>query len=272
MEILDISEAGARVGQPSEPFLSIVIPAYNEEARLPQTLERIAAYAATKPFPLQVLVVDDGSRDGTAAVAEHAAQRWPVIRVLPNPGHRGKGYSVRNGMLHASGQVALFTDADLSAPIEEADRLLQALDSGYDVAIGSRWLRPELIAVHQNYLREKGGRVFNLLVRLLTRLPFRDTQCGFKAFRREAAREIFARQQIDDFGFDVEVLYLARKFRYRVAEVPVPWSSVEGSKARLLDYARTFGELLQVRWMDLRGRYDVPSQTAASPPRAGRVA
>lgn len=253
------------VAESPEPFLSIVIPAYNEEPRLPQTLELIRAYAARKSFAVEVLVVDDGSQDATAAEAERAARSWPAVRLLRNPGNRGKGYSVRHGMLRAVGRLALFTDADLSAPIEEADRLLEALEAGHDAAIGSRALRPELIAVHQAWMRETAGKTFNLLARALVGLPFRDTQCGFKLFRREAARAVFSRQRIDGFGFDVEVLYLARKLGYRVAEVPVRWSHVEGTKVRMLaDSARMFAGLLRIRWMDLNGKYNAPREDVAT--------
>ena len=248
-----------------EPFLSIIIPACNEESRLPQTLESIRAYAAARRFTVEVLVVDDGSRDGTAAAAEQAALKWPAVRLLRNPGNRGKGFSVRHGMLDAAGRVALFTDADLSAPIEEADLLLQALESGHDVAIGSRGLRPELIAVHQSWVRETAGKTFNLLVRAIIGLPFRDTQCGFKAFRREGARAVFSRQQIDGFGFDVEALYLAQKLGYRIAEVPVRWSHVEGTKVSMFgDSARMFADLLRIRWLDLQGKYAAPREKVAS--------
>lgn len=256
-----------------EPFLSIVIPAYNEETRLPRALESIASYAASKSFALEVLVVDDGSRDGTAAAATRAAASGQAVRLLRNPGNRGKGYSVRHGMLEAAGRVALFTDADLAAPIEEADRLLAALEAGHDVAIASRALRPELIAVHQSRMRETAGRIFNLLVRAFTGLPFRDTQCGFKLFRREAARAVFGRQQIDGFGFDVEVLYLARKFGYQVAEVPVRWSHDQDTKVPMFSAsARMFTDLWRIRWMDFQGRYDPPREDAVSgdPHRPGR--
>ncbi len=248
---------------PAEPFLSIVIPAYNEEARLPGSVENIRAYAAARQFSVEVVVVDDGSEDGTAAAALRAAAEWPAVRLLRNPGNRGKGYSVRHGMLEAAGRVALFTDADLSAPIEDADRLLEALEAGYDVAFGSRALRPELIGVHQSWFRETAGKTFNLLARAITRLPFHDTQCGFKVFRAEAARAIFSRQHIDGWGFDVEVLYLAKKLGYRAAEIPVRWSHVRGTKISMWrDSVRMFADLLRIRWMDLRGRYRLPPQGA----------
>ena len=262
-----------RLAQLPEPFLSIVIPAYNEETRLPRALGSIAVYAASKGFHLEVLVVDDGSRDGTAAAVTRMAEIWPAARLLRNPGNRGKGYSVRHGMLEAAGQLVLFTDADLAAPIEEADRLLEALEAGHEVAIGSRALRPELIAVHQSRMRETAGRIFNLLVRIFTRLPFRDTQCGFKLFRREAARAVFGHQQIDGFGFDVEALYLARKFGYRVAEVPVRWSHDPDTKVRMFQASvRMFADLWRIHWMDFQGRYNRPREDAVPGPaqRSGR--
>ena len=250
-----------------EPFLSIIIPAYNEETRLPRALESIGAYAASKSFSVEVLVVDDGSRDGTAAAAARAAETWPAVRLLRNSGNRGKGYSVRHGMLHAAGRLALFTDADLSAPIEEADRLLEALESGHDVAIGSRALRRELIAVHQSWMRETAGKLFNLLVRAFVRLPIHDTQCGFKLFRREAARAVFRCQQIDGFGFDVEVLYLARKLGYRIAEVPVRWSHDADTKVRMLsDSLRMLTDLWRIRWMELTGKYTLSREDAVPAP------
>jgi glycosyltransferase involved in cell wall biosynthesis len=240
----------------SETGLSIVVPAYDEAERLPQTIERIAAYVESKPFTAEVLIVDDGSRDRTAQVVREAGRRWPDVILLQNPGNQGKGYSVRNGMLHASGRIALFTDADLSAPIEEADLLLEAIEAGNDIAIGSRGLRPELIDIHQSLFRETAGKIFNLVVRSVTGLPFKDTQCGFKAFRREAARAIFSRQQTVGFGFDVEVLYLAKKLGFRTAEIPVRWSHNEGTKISMFgDSIRMFTDVLRVRWMDLQGKY-----------------
>jgi glycosyltransferase involved in cell wall biosynthesis len=240
----------------SETGLSIVVPAYDEAERLPQTIERIAAYVESKPFTAEVLIVDDGSRDHTAEVVREASRRWPDVTLIQNPGNQGKGYSVRNGMRHASGRIALFTDADLSTPIEEADLLLEAIEAGNDIAIGSRGLRPELIGIHQSLFRETAGKIFNLVVRSVTGLPFKDTQCGFKAFRREAARAIFSRQQTVGFGFDVEVLYLAKKLGFRTTEIPVRWSHNEGTKISMFgDSIRMFTDVLRVRWMDLQGKY-----------------
>ena len=187
--------------------VSIIIPAYNEEKRLPATLERIREYLGAAPWEFaEIVVVDDGSRDATREVAEKAG-----ARVLANPGNRGKGYSVRHGMLEAKADWALLTDADLSAPIEDLEKLWSAAaKTGAAVAFGSRALDRRLIGVRQSAFRDFSGRFFNLVMRLVTGLPFRDTQCGFKLFEARAAREIFSRQRLDGFGFDVEVLYIAR--------------------------------------------------------------
>src|SRR5579864_8319014 len=171
----------------SQVELSIIIPAYNEETRLPKSLERIRAYLDTKGISSEVIVVDDGSRDSGVQYVESQMASWPALRVVKNHGNRGKGYSVRHGMLEARGKIVLFTDADLSAPIEEADKLLSALAT-HDVAIGSRALDSKLIEVHQPWLREKLGKVFNAVVRLVLGLKFSDTQCGFKAFRADRSR------------------------------------------------------------------------------------
>jgi glycosyltransferase involved in cell wall biosynthesis len=184
--------------------------------------------------------------------AEH-----PRVRLLRNPGNRGKGYSVRHGVLEAKGEWVLFTDADLSAPIEELEKLIAATrQQKADIAIGSRALDRSLIEEHQSFFRETAGRIFNLLLRLLTGLPFHDTQCGFKLYRREAAQEVFRRQRLERFGFDAEVLYIARKLGYRCVEVPVRWSHSAGTKVRMLrDSLDMFLDLLRVRWNDVRGRY-----------------
>ncbi len=249
----------------SPPELSIVIPAYNEASRLPQTFERIVAYLqararAGRPLEAEILVVDDGSTDATAAVVRQWQSRLPELRLLQNPGNRGKGYSVRHGMLEARGRLALFTDADLSAPIEEADRLLEVLECEQaDIAIGSRGLDRRMILVHQSRLRELAGRLFNLLVRMLTGVPFRDTQCGFKAFRMDRARVLFERQRVEGFGFDPELLFLAQRFGLRTIEVPVRWAHAPGSKVHLLrDSLRMLAELVRVRVNWWRGQYRQP--------------
>jgi glycosyltransferase involved in cell wall biosynthesis len=241
----------------SEPevALSIVIPAYNEEGRLPPTLEKIAAWVRAKNLTAEVLVVDDGSTDGTARVTEEAAARLPWLRLLSNGRNYGKGYSVRHGMLEARGRVGLFTDADLSAPIEEADKLLAALE-GAEVAFGSRALNRKLISVHQSRWREVAGIVFNKIVQAVLWIPFVDTQCGFKAFRMERARILFEQQRIERFGFDPELLYLARHHGLRAVEIPVRWAHDPHTKVNVYrDSLLMLLELFTIRWNSLCGRY-----------------
>ncbi len=232
--------------------ISIIIPAYNEEKRLPSTLKMVKAYLDRTPWDFcEVVVVDDGSRDGTVRVAESAG-----VRVLRNPGNRGKGYTVRHGMMEARGEWALFTDADLSSPIEELAKLWDAVErSSAQGAIGSRALDRKLVGVHQPPFREIMGRVFNLMMRLVTWLPFHDTQCGFKLFQTGAAREIFRRQLLDGFGFDVEVLFIAKRLGYRTLEVPVRWNDVAGTKVSLMRGVVAFLDPLKVRWNGLTGKY-----------------
>jgi len=239
------------------PSISIIIPAYNEEKRLPSTLARVIEYSDTKRFPFaEILIVDDGSQDGTVGLAAEFARRHPSVRVLQNPGNRGKGYSVRHGMLEAKGEWVLFTDADLSAPIEELEKLFTAVEKySAQVAIGSRALDRSLVGVHQPILREYAGRFFNLVMRVVTGLSFHDTQCGFKLFQREAAREIFSRQRLERFGFDAEVLYISKRLGYRAVEVPVRWDDVAGSKVGTLQGLNGFLDLLRIRRNSLTGRY-----------------
>jgi glycosyltransferase involved in cell wall biosynthesis len=237
--------------------LSIIIPAYNEEQRLPATLQTIGAFLDQRAFEFaEVLAVNDGSRDGTARVIREAAERDPRVRLLENPGNRGKGYAVRHGMREARGEWVLFTDADLSAPIEELDRLWQAVSAARaDGAIGSRALDRTLIGVHQSAFRETSGKFFNLVMRLITGLPYRDTQCGFKLFSHAAAQAIAARQRIEGFGFDVEILYIARKLGFRILETPVRWNNVEGTKVSFWNGIQAFLDPLEVRRNDWRGLY-----------------
>jgi glycosyltransferase involved in cell wall biosynthesis len=237
--------------------ISIIIPAYNEEKRLPAALRQVIEYLRRGNWVFaEILVVDDGSTDGTAQVAEQMRTAFPNLRVLRNPGNRGKGYAVRHGMREGSGEWALFTDADLSAPIEELETLWQAIErEGAQVAVGSRALDRRLIGVHQSWFRENAGRVFNLVMRLITGLPFHDTQCGFKLFETAAAREIFRRQLLDGFGFDVEVLFIGRCLGYCEIEVPVKWSDVAGTKVSTWRGVAAFLDPLLVRWNQIRGRY-----------------
>jgi glycosyltransferase involved in cell wall biosynthesis len=237
------------------PGLSIIIPAYNEERRLPPTLERIAAWVRTSAADAEILVVDDGSTDGTARVVAEYQSRLPNLRLIPNGRNRGKGYSVRHGMIEARGRVALFTDADLSAPIEEADKLLQALETS-DVAFGSRATNRELISLHQSPFREVAGIVYNKIVQAVLWIPFVDTQCGFKAFRMDRARVIFEQQRIEGFGFDPELLFLAKHHGLRAVEIPVRWAHDPATKVRVFrDSLRMLLELFTIRWNWFRGRY-----------------
>ncbi|HOK45235.1 MAG TPA: glycosyltransferase family 2 protein, partial [Bryobacteraceae bacterium] len=239
--------------------ISIVLPAYNEEARLPVTLAAILSYLEARNWKeFEILVVNDGSVDGTAAVAERFRSRHPQVTLLENPGNRGKGYSVRHGMLKARGDWVLFSDSDLSAPIEELDKLMEAAAANNaSVVIGSRALDRSLIKVHQSWFRETAGRIFNLLMRLIIGLPFADTQCGFKLFERRAAQEVFRRQRIERWGFDAEVLFIARKLGFKTIEIPVRWSHSEGTKISMFrDSLNMFVDLLRVRWNHLRGLYD----------------
>jgi glycosyltransferase involved in cell wall biosynthesis len=246
--------------------LSIVIPSYNEELRLPATLERIAEYLATIALHTEVVVVDDGSRDRTAAVAESFRSKLPGLRVLSNGSNRGKGYSVRHGMLEACGDIVLFTDADLSAPIEESDKLVAALKQGYDVAIGSRAMDRSLISTHESLFREFAGIIFNKIVRVVLRLPFVDTQCGFKAFRRDRCRIIFEQQRIEGFGFDPELLYLARHHGLKSIEIPVRWGHSPATKVNMLsDSMKMFVDIFAIRWNALRGRYPHPRDQRQRP-------
>jgi glycosyltransferase involved in cell wall biosynthesis len=240
---------------PSSPELSIVIPAFNEELRLAATLERIAAYSRSRDREVEVLVVDDGSKDRTAAVAESFRNKIPALRVVPNGVNRGKGYSVRHGVQEARGRIVLFTDADLSAPIEEADKLVDALQH-FDVAIGSRAVNRSLITVHESPFREFAGIIFNKIVRIILWLPFVDTQCGFKAFQRERCGIIFEQQTIERFGFDPELLYLARHHGLRATEIPVRWGHSPATKVSMLrDSIQMFLDVFKIRWNSILGRY-----------------
>jgi len=234
---------------PLNRSLSIIVPAYNEESRLPETLRKITHYLGRTDWQFhEVLVVDDGSTDATA----RAAEGFEGVRVLHNPGNRGKGYSVRHGMREARGEWRLFSDADLSTPIEELDKLW---NTGAPVAIGSRALDRSLIGTHQPGIRESAGKVFNAVMRLATGLNIADTQCGFKLFRADVAKAVFPRQLLERFGFDAEVLFIADRLGYRIAEVPVIWNHVDGSKVGMFTGLRAFAELAEIRMNNMRGRY-----------------
>jgi len=249
---------------------SLIIPAYNESERLAVSLPKVLDYLDRQGMPAEIVVVNDGSSDDTAEVVRRFARLHPEVRLVENPGNRGKGYSVRHGMLAATGDVLLFTDADLSSPITEAGKLFEAIDAGADVAIGSRWLRADLQTERQPWHRQLYGRLFNLALRMTLGLNYRDTQCGFKAFTRAAAQTVFPRQRVERWGFDPELLFLANKFKLRTVEVPVEWAHDHRSKiSPLRDGIKMGVEMLSVRWNDMRGLYKTPAivleQAAAEP-------
>ena len=243
---------------------SIVIPAYNEAARIVATLEAVVDCVRRRGWDAEVIVVDDGSHDHTADIVRSFASSAPEIRLLQNAGNRGKGYSVRRGMLQAIGEVALFTDADLSAPLEEAEGLFEAIAGGADIAIGSRWLERARQTIRQPLYRRFFGRCFNAVTRAIMGLPYADTQCGFKAFTRAAAQSIFPLQTIERWGFDPEILFIARKKGYRVAEIPVSWAHDDRTRMSYLrDGMRMLEDIAIVRWNALVGRYSKPAEGLA---------
>ena len=246
--------------------ITIVIPAYNEEARLGPSLNKVLYFVRQQEWDAEVIVVDDGSRDRTADIVREYGQGNGIVRLVQNPGNRGKGYSVRNGVLNARGRIILFTDADLSSPIEEAPKLLTALETGADIAIGSRWMRSELQTKRQSLARQVLGRVFNLLLRMVLRLDFKDTQCGFKAFRQHAAKTVFPLQKIEHWGFDPEILFLARRAGFKTVEVPVRWGHDNGTRiSPLADGSRMVADMLRIRWYSISGKYgDGPGVGAPS--------
>jgi len=248
---------------------SIVIPAYNEAKRLPSTLDSILAFLQKTHWNAEVIVVNDGSTDDTARVVRNYRERFAGVRLVDNKLNQGKGRSIRDGVMQATGDIILFTDADNSTPIEDADKLVEAISEGADVAIGSRWLQRNLQTLPQPWYRRLNGRIYNLLLRIFLGLDFKDTQNGFKAYSRQAAKTIFPLQRIPGWGFDAEVLFLARKFAFVTREVPVEYIyCAEGSKiSPYRDGLRMFAELIKLRWYSLTGAYStnaLPSRNAAS--------
>ena len=234
---------------------SIIIPAYNEEHRLPASLNRVAAFVQKQSYAIEVVVADDGSQDGTAAIVEQFADQYPFIHVLRVP-HGGKGSAIRAGISRGQGQYLVICDADLAVPIEELPKFLPPTLDGYDVAIASREVKGAK-RFNEPYYRHLMGRVYNLLVRLMAVPHIQDTQCGFKAFRREVAQELFALQTIDGWGIDVEILFIAQRFGCKIVEVPVNWYYGKGSKIQpVQDTIRMVGDLLQVRRNAWQGRYE----------------
>jgi dolichyl-phosphate beta-glucosyltransferase len=236
--------------------LSIIIPAFNEEQRLPVYLDKILAYLEQKTFPCEIIVVDDGSTDSTASMVERFAVKKPQVRLIRLPRNQGKGHAVKTGMLNAGGELKLFTDADGATPITEFERLSQAIEQGADVAVASRALNDDSITVQTKLHRKLIGTIFNFIVRTLTVKGINDTQCGFKLFTREAADAVFPLQSIHDFGFDVEILYICQKTGFRILEVPVNWTDIPGTKVRLIrDSMRMFKDVVKIRLNDWRGNY-----------------
>ena len=238
------------------PRYSIVIPAYNEALRIPATLREVIACVREHAWQAEIIVVNDGSTDATASVVRAIAETAPELRLIENPGNRGKGYSVRSGMLQALGEVVMFTDADLSSPMEEAERLFAAIADGADIAIGSRWLEKGRQTHRQPLYRQFFGRCFNAVTRFVMGLHFADTQCGFKAFTRAAAQTVFQLQTIERWGFDPEILFIALKRGLRVVEVPVSWGHDERTRMSYLkDGMKMLEEIAIIRWNALRGQY-----------------
>lgn len=233
----------------------MVVPAYNEEERLPRTLARLDEYYRTQPYTWDVTVISDGSKDGTERVVEEFAKDHPGFRLVASHPNRGKGYVVRKGMLEAKGDLVLFCDADLATPQEETEKLLAHIEAGADIAIGSRPLAESTLERHQPLYRELLGRAFNKVVQMIAVRGIDDTQCGFKMFTRKSAQDVFKRCKLDGFSFDFEAIMIARDLGYRVDEVPIRWSHVEGSKVVLLrDGPRMLRDLAQLRLKGKRAR------------------
>lgn len=243
------------------PDVSIVVPAFEEEDRLGSSLAKIASYLMESETSAEIIVVDDGSADKTAEIAESVLRNTPVIasKVIRYEQNRGKGFAVRTGLQAAAAEIALFSDADLSTPIEEMPKLIDPILTGdFDVTFGSRALDRSLIGTHQPWRREQGGKVMNLIIRTMSGLPFADTQCGFKAFRMSKFRPLLDVMTIDRFGFDVEFLYVAKYHGLRLKEIPVRWNNVEGSKVNVFrDTRRMFSELSQIRRNARKGVYNL---------------
>lgn len=235
-------------------LVSIVIPAYNEEKRLPGTLREIIKFITSKKIKAEIIVVDDGSRDATAAVVTGLKNR--LIRLIKNPHNMGKGFSVKTGVENAKGDIILFTDADLSTPIKHLSEFILYHKEGYEVVIASRDLVESKVMVPQSRFRELGGKIFNIMVRMVTGLPIHDTQCGFKSFTKKAAKLIFSKQTLPGFGFDVEILFIAHNNKISIKESAVEWYNAPGTKVSFLkDSIRMFAELFKIRMNGINGIY-----------------
>lgn len=238
--------------------LSVVIPAYNEESRIPGTLKAVSNYLRDNVREYEIIVVDDGSSDGTSSIVKNIGQGLPNITLIRYPANAGKGYAIRKGVLSSKGDLLLTCDADLSTPIEEYERLEHFVINDSDIAIGSRGLRDSDIVVRQPWYREMMGKTFNLFVRTLAVGGIKDTQCGFKLFKGDVARSLFKRNIIDGFAFDVEILFLARRMGYKIKEVPVRWLNSPNSRVKIMrDPVKMFFELFRIRANWLFGRYNL---------------
>jgi len=240
----------------SDIYLSVVIPAYNEENRIKKTLESIAEFLARQKYQSEVLVVCDGATDKTAEISKSFFGKISNFRVIENKKNRGKGYVTRQGMLEARGEYRIFMDADNSTSLDQIDRFLPFFKEGYDVVIGDRDLKESKIAVHQSRFKEILGDFGNFLIQSLAVPGIKDTQCGFKVFSKEAAEKIFSKMTIDRWGFDIEALALALKFGYKIKNVPVTWINDSNSKVKLSGYINTFVELFKIKWNLLTGKYE----------------
>jgi len=239
----------------NDPFLSLVIPAYNEEKRIGSSLAQIIAYFQRNGYSYELIVVDDGSTDRTVEIVKELIAGTQNGRLLCAR-HGGKGAAVRKGVLSAEGQYIFFTDADLSTPITELDKFLERLNKGHEIVIGSRKIAGANVEVHQSWLRESMGKVFTWLTNVILTKNLSDVTCGFKGFRRSVARKIFNRQQVNDWSFDAEILFLAQKYGYSIKEVPVRWRNDPATKVKLLqDTICSFLGLLKIRANDWRGKY-----------------
>jgi dolichyl-phosphate beta-glucosyltransferase len=242
---------------PEKPFLSVVVPAYNEERRIGTTLDKISRYLTKQGYEHEIIVINDGSADRTGSVVADIKKKHPKINILETAVNMGKGHAVRSGMLHARGEYILFSDADLSTPIEEVEKLLQWIRNGYDIAIASRGLAESVIQARQPWYRETMGKIFNKFVRFLLMPDFRDTQCGFKCFRHNVAKQIFSRQTLNGFSFDVEVLWLAQAMGYRIKEVPASWYNEKQSRVHpIIDAGRMLADLVRLRISQWREKHE----------------
>jgi dolichyl-phosphate beta-glucosyltransferase len=237
-------------------YLSIVIPAYNEEKRIGRTLEKIIGYLKTKDYECEIVVVDDGSTDSTREIVKKFEGMDSRLRVIENKIGKGKGYSVRRGMLETRGKFALFSDADLSTPIEEIEKLIYWLEKDYDIAIGSRDLPDSQVEIHQSFLREGMGKIFNKIMNLIVFTGFKDTQCGFKCFKRHVVNKVFSKQRINGFAFDVENILIAMQHGFRIKEVPVRWLNAPYSKVSVMrDPVIMLYDLFKIRFNNFTKKY-----------------